>query len=193
MNHDPWLESWLPLIRQHATAVPVLEIGCGPGADTEALVAAGFEVVAFDLSASEIEAARARVPAATLLVRDVREPFPAEVQGTGVVIASLSLHYFPWRETVALFERVRHTLAKGGLLVCRLNSTEDVHYGAVGHPAIEPNFFLVDGQPKRFFDRAALDELLASGWHVVSLQHRVTGKYGQPKALWELVCTKCIA
>ena len=120
----------------------------------------------------------------------MRDAFPDGVQGTGVVVASLSLHYFAWAETLVLFDRVRRTLAPGGLLVCRLNSTEDIHFGAAGHPEIERHFYLVDGAPKRFFDRAAIDTLFASGWQVLSVQHMHTGKYIQQKALWEVVCTR---
>jgi [ribosomal protein S5]-alanine N-acetyltransferase len=31
MQPDPWLNRWVPLIRQHAAGSPVLEIGCGCG------------------------------------------------------------------------------------------------------------------------------------------------------------------
>ncbi len=130
------------------------------------------------------------MPTATFFVRDVREAFPPDVQGTGVIIASLSLHYFAWSETVALFSRIRQTLGPGGLFVCRLNSTQDINFGAAGHPEIEPNFFRVDGQPKRFFDQASVDALLSLGWDTVSVQHKVTGKYLKQKYLWEVVCTK---
>lgn len=190
MQTDPWLERWLPLVRAHAAGAPILEIGCGAGADTASLVAAGLDVVAFDLSAAAVEAARGRVPSATILVRDVRDDFPSALQGTGVVIASLSLHYFAWHETVALFDKVRQLLRPGGLFVCRLNSTEDIHFGATGHAEIEPHYYLVDGAPKRFFDRASIEALLAAGWQLHALAHLRTDKYLQPKALWELVCTR---
>jgi SAM-dependent methyltransferase len=190
MQPDPWLEQLLPLILTHAGNSPVLEIGCGTGADTAALVTSGLDVIAFDLSARSIEKARQQVPAATFLVRDVREAFPHEVDGTGVIIASLSLHYFAWTETVALFNRIHRTLRLGGLFVCRLNSTEDINFGASGHAEIEPNYYLVDGQPKRFFDQASLIKLFCSGWDMLSMQHMLTGKYGKQKALWEVVCTK---
>ncbi len=168
----------------------MLELGCGAGADTAALVKAGLSVVAIDLSTAAVQRASKRVPAATFLVRDVREDFPAEVEGTGVVVASLSLHYFGWNETVVLFDRIRQTLKAGGLFMCRLNSTLDSNFGATGHPEIEPNYFLVDGEPKRFFDRAAVDGVLSRGWQVLSVEHLLTGKYVKQKALWELACTK---
>ena len=134
-----------------------------------------------------VAAARARVPSAAIDCRDVRDPFPDAVRDVGVVVASLSLHYFPWAETVTLVERIRAALRPGGLLLCRLNSTEDLNFGARGNPEIEPDYFLVDGQPKRFFDRDAVCALFAGGWRQLSLEHVVTRKYVRAKALWEIV------
>lgn len=187
MLSDPWLERWLPLAMERAGADPVFEIGCGYGDDTAVLARAGLRVVAFDLSRVAVAAARARVPSATIDCRDVRDPFPESIREVGVAVASLSLHYFPWDETQALVQRVRSVLRPGGLLLCRLNSTEDRNFGASGHPEIEPNYFLVDGQPKRFFDREAVCALFADGWERLSLEHFVTRKYVKAKALWEVV------
>ncbi len=187
MPADPWLERWLPLVAARAGADPVFEIGCGCGDDTAVLAGAGLSVVAFDLSRVAVTAARVRVPSATIECRDVRDPFPESIRGIGVVVASLSLHYFPWAETQALVWRIRSALRPGGALLCRLNSTEDRNFGACGHAEIEPDYFLVDGQPKRFFDRDAVCSLFADGWERLSLEHFVTRKYVAEKALWEAV------
>jgi len=115
---------------------------------------------AVDLSPESIAKARTRVPQAEFHCQDLRAPFP--VDAAGVVVASLSLHYFPWPETEALVGRIRSVLSPAGVLLCRLNSTNDHHFGASGHPPIDENFYLVDGEPKRFFDRAAADRLFSS-------------------------------
>ena len=188
MLHDPWLERWLPLITERSRQQPILEIGCGSGSDTATLAAAGCQVVAFDLSPEEVGKAQQRVPAATIVCQDVRQAFP--LTRTGVVVASLSLHYFAWDETLALVERIRALLDDDGVLLCRLNSTEDHHFGASGHPRIADNYYLVDGTPKRFFDAAAIDALFGSGWHRLSCQHYSTRKYLRSKALWEVVVDK---
>lgn len=187
MLHDPWLDRWLPLAIQHADHKPVLEIGCGHGDDTAVLAHAGLNVVAFDLSRTSVAIAKARVPSARIECRDTRSPFPLPAQGAGVVVASLSLHYFPWVETVSIVQRIHEVLAPGGLLLCRLNSTEDKHFGASGHPEIEPNFYQVNGEPKRFFDAPSIAALFADGWTLISQEHFVTRKYVKSKALWEVV------
>lgn len=187
MFPDPWLDRWLPLVVERAGTGPVFEIGCGHGDDTAVLAGAGLGVVAFDLSPAAVAAARLRVPSATIDCRDVRDAFPDAVRNVGVVVASLSLHYFPWAETVALVQRIRSVLRPGGVLLCRLNSTEDRNFGATGNPEIEQNYFLVDGQPKRFFDRDAVCSLFVDGWVRLSLEHFMTRKYVRKKALWEAV------
>ncbi|MFN3985835.1 MAG: class I SAM-dependent methyltransferase [Rhodocyclaceae bacterium] len=187
MLADPWLLRWLPLVRERAASDPVLEIGCGHGDDTAALVGAGLKVCAFDLSRLAVGITKVRVPTANVERRDVREPFPKQARGLGVIVASLSLHYFAWEETQTLVQRIRSSLRPGGVLLCRLNSTQDYHFGSTGHPELEPNFFLVKGEPKRFFDKASIESLFAEGWSRLSIEHLLTRKYIKPKALWEVV------
>lgn len=187
MSADPWLERWLPLIAERASQKPILELGCGPGDDTRTLSEAGHRVVALDLSAECVERARQNAPSAQIYLQDVRAPFPLAPGDTAVVVASLSLHYFEWPETLALIDRIRRTLAPPGLFLCRLNSTKDHHFGASGHPLITENYYRVGGEPKRFFDHDSLLELFASGWRVLSMEEQISHKYEQPKALWEVI------
>jgi SAM-dependent methyltransferase len=187
MNHDPWLTRWLPLLASCVAHDDILEIGCGPGDDSATLVAAGFNVIAFDLSDQAVHAAQARVPEARFCCQDIREAFPVGLRPIGGVVASLSLHYFSWSETAGIVRRIHELLRPGGSLLCRLNSTADHSHGASGHPAIEENFYLVDGVPKRFFDEASVLRLFSEGWRCISMEHHVSQKYAQPKSLWEVI------
>ncbi len=182
---DAWLARWLPLIDERAGGRPVLELGCGGGRDSEILVAAGHRLVGVDLSPAAIARARERVPSADFHCQDIRAPWP--VGQAGVILASLSLHYFPWAETEALVERIGRTLVPGGALLCRLNSTDDHHHGASGHPAIDTHYYDVDGSPKRFFDEADVDRLFARGWRVLHKEEGVIDRYDLPKSVWEVI------
>lgn len=188
---DPWLERWLPLIAERLAGRPILELGCGGGRDSATLVAAGHSVVGIDLSADAVTRAGTKVPGGRFHAQDIRAPFPVEGE-LGVILASLSLHYFEWAETLALAARIRTHLRPGGVLLCRLNSTGDVHFGATGHPRIADNFYFVDGSPKRFFDRASVDSLFADGWRILSREERVVDRYEHPKALWEVIAERAI-
>ena len=187
VDNDRWLERWLPLVATRVGRLPILELGCGRGRDTEVLANAGHRVVGIDLSETAIAEARARVSNGNFLCQDIREPFPESCAAVNVVLASLSLHYFSWSETMLLAKRIRDVLLPRGVLLCRVNSSEDVNYGASGHPEIEPSYFRVNGRPKRFFDRAAVDALFGQGWQMLSVEHHIVHRYERPKALWEVV------
>jgi SAM-dependent methyltransferase len=193
VNPDSWLERWLPLISQKAGADPVFEIGCGSGDDTVTLAAAGLDIIAIDLSADGVVQTRQRVSQARIEHRDVRDSFPVGESSLGVVVASLSLHYFPWSETLAIVARINAVLRPGGVFVCRVNSSEDHNYGATGHESIEAGYYRVNGEPKRFFDRAAVDRLFTEGWNCLSREQYTTNKYPMPKVVWEVVLEKAAA
>ncbi len=180
---DRWLEPWLERIRERSGRTPLLELGCGSGRDSAVLVAAGVRVVGLDRSKDAIDLARGAVPDAEFHVADIRDSFPLE--RARVVIASLSLHYFEWAETVEIVERIRTVLEDGGLLICRLNSTRDDNYGASGYPRIEDHFYDVRGRPKRFFDDADVVRLFA-GWKTLLREERTVERYERPKVVWEV-------
>jgi SAM-dependent methyltransferase len=168
----------------------VLEIGCGSGADTVELLRSGLQVVAFDLSLEAVAAAKQVAPSAEITAQSVEQHFPLEGTGIGAVIASLSLHYFTWTQTLSLAARIRATLKPGGIFLCRLNSTEDKNYGSVGHQEIEPGLYLVNGHPKRFFSESAIDALFKTGWKVISCEHKSSSKYELPKYMWEVAAAR---
>jgi len=189
---DRWLPRWLPLLRACAGDGPVLELGCAAGRDTATLVDAGLRVVAVELSSDALAQARQRVPAgAEFHCGDFRDAWPlAEGTTVGAVLASLSLHYFAWDETLALVRRIHRVLRPGGVLLCRLNSVNDRHHGARGPSASgrdEDFFYAVDGFPKRFFDRAAVERLFADGWQLQHLEEVRVLRYDEPKVAWEAV------
>lgn len=190
MFSDPWLNRWMPLVVERSGHAPLLEIGCGYGDDTLTLKKAGLDVIAFDLSPVCVAAAKLRAPGARIECRDTRDPFPESAMQIGVVVASLSLHYFPWVQTASIVQRIWECLRPGGILLCRLNSTEDHNFGAGSGTQIEENFYVENNQKKRFFDKTALERLFVQGWHQLSIEHMTSRKYLKQKALWEVVLEK---
>jgi SAM-dependent methyltransferase len=182
-RNDAWLAPWIPLIRERANGAPVLELGCGRGLDSLAMTSAGLQVTAIDSSPEMLDRARRKAPLARFYDQDFRSEFP--VEQTGVVVASLSLHYFGWTETVDIVGRIKQVLTPGGVLICRLNSTRDIYFGARGHCEIERNFYMVHGQAKRFFDQADVQRLFCD-WQVLSLDEKVTHRFRMPKIIWEV-------
>ena len=68
-----------------------------------------------------------------------------------------------------------------------MHSIVQHHRQVSRHREIEPNFYEVNGTPKRFFDETAVRALFANGWHIRAIEHIVTRKYVLAKALWEVI------
>ena len=182
---DAWLERWLGLLEVNGDA-PVLDLGCGAGDDTRYLARRGSTVVAADFSDRALEITGRRAPAAETRNVDLTRGLPFADSSFGVIVAGLSLHYFPWLKTVEILEDVRRCLSPGGHLLARLNSTRDAYYATVEKEEIEKNFYLVHGHPKRLFDREGVTALFSPGWTIEGASERTTGRYGTEKTLWEI-------
>lgn len=187
--YDPWLERWQTVL-ETSRGTPILELGCGGGQDARSLTGLGFAVIATDFSEGALELTRRRAPEATLENVDLTRGLPFSDDAFRVIVASLSLHYFPWRQTREILDDVRRCLEPHGHLLARLNSTRDPRYCAAEKQEIEENFYLVGGMPKRLFDRTSVDALFDEGWEVVEAGERVTRRYGEAKVVWEIAARR---
>ncbi len=120
----------------------------------------------------------------TFVVADMARSLPFADSSFDAVMSNVAVHMFPDGATRAIFANVRRLLAKGGLFLFHVNSTEDRPLRAQRRPVVRelaPDWVLEqDGQTMRFFSRAYLLDLL-SGWSEVSLEpveitHRHTGE-----------------
>jgi SAM-dependent methyltransferase len=199
---DAWLDPFLPALR--AVGDTVLELGCGPGEDAATLAAHGFRVFACDRSRTAIRAATITAPAAQCFVADLQSPLPVCSGCAQIVVASLSIHYFPWETTRQIVAEVRQALVPGGCFLFRVNATDDTNFGAGAGEEIEPNYYRVppdgnyfrmppDGRNnrpyKRFFDEMSVHTLL-TGWRIAHLAHRTIDRYGEPKQVWECLAMR---
>lgn len=188
---DLWMERWIKLLRAGAGSGSVLELGCENGRDTAWLVQQGLQVVGTDISIDALRVCKRAVPECLVVQHDIRQPLPFPDASFGAVVASLSLHYFAWKETQAAVAEIRRVLKPPfGILLCRLNSTRDVYHGARdGGREIERHFYEVNAtysDRKRFFDRSEVMDLFA-GWKVLSCVERTIDRYEKPKVVWEVV------
>lgn len=187
-SYEPWLERWQAQLGQPGSS-PMLELGCGPGRDTQFLTKLGFRVTAADYASPALAIAIQTAPQANFLQLDLRDGLPFPAASFNTIIASLCLHYFSWQQTRQIISQLHTRLRPDGYLLIRVNSTKDVNHGATGHQAIEANAYLVNGMLKRFFDRASLNQLFENGWQIIAIEE-IEIMHRLPKMIWEVVSQK---
>ncbi len=110
----------------------VLDLGCGAGVPITRALAAGRQVTGVDISARQIELARAAVPEATFVQADMTalDIAPASLDA---VVAFYSLTHVPRADLPELLAAVRRWLRPGGILIASM--------GAQDSPdAVEPDW-----------------------------------------------------
>ena len=183
MKDAHWLDPGIDTIRDQTQGQALLELGCGRGADTGVLVSRGFNVVALDLNAEALNDCLVN-PGCTPVRADVSATLPFADNSFRFLLASLSLHYFNWEETLAIASEIQRVLASGGMLLMRVNSTEDVNFGAGSGEALESDYFRrVNGQEKRFFKAAHVRAMLQN-LTLLDIAHETIDRYGKDKNVW---------
>lgn len=188
-KEDAWLERWRHVL-DASRGSPVLDLGCGGGQDTRLLTELGFPVIATDFSEKALEITHRKAPAAETQNVDLSSGLPFPDASFGVIVASLSLHYFSWQQTTEILADIRRCLQPGGHLLARLNSTRDPYYRAAEKQPIENNFYLVKGMPKRLFDEQDLKALFERGWQILAAEEHTTERYGGKKLAWEVAARR---
>jgi len=188
-GEDAWLQRWRHVL-EASRGSPVLDLGCGAGHDARFLTELGLAVVAADFSEEALGITRRRAPAAKTENVDLTRGLPFPDARFGVIVASLSLHYFPWHQTTIILNEVRRCLEPGGHLLARFNSTRDPRYSAAEKRRIENNFYLVGEMPKRLFDKHDIAMLFATGWEALTANEHPTRRYGGEKVVWEVAAKK---
>ena len=188
LQYDFWLEPLLPLLEKHARAW-ILDLGCGMGCDTEYLTSSGCRVVSADFSNNALKIVRERIPGAQVVNADIRSPLPFRATAFQSVVANLSLHYFPWQQTVAIIERIRGCLTPGGRLFARFNSVADPEYPENRRHKIDRHYCRVEGVTKRYFSGDDIQELFLN-WEIERLEEREIHRYGFPKTLWQMAAVR---
>ncbi len=191
----PDTEDWLaPFLDRLGESGPrVLDIGCGAGLDAAYLAERGFHVTALDRRAPGWE--RTGRAGVAFLRADVRH-LPIRTGRCDVTLASLSLHYLPWAETITAFAAAVDCLRSGGRFVFRVNASDDYNHGAGQGEEIEPGFFRQPegatgwSETKRFFTEADVRAALPSTVTIEHLAHRTIRRYAEPKQTWECLTRK---
>ena len=100
----------------------VLELGCASGGPTTQALAARFRLTAVDLSARNVELARANVPSASFLHADMTK-LEIEPASFDAVVAFFSIIHVPREEQAGLLTQIARWLRPGGLFVATMGAS----------------------------------------------------------------------
>jgi SAM-dependent methyltransferase len=155
----------------------VLELGCGGGLPTTALLAERFAVTGVDLSPRQIELARRQVPNAIFVEADMTTlEYPADC--FDAVVAFYSVIHVPRIQHRQLFGNIAQWLKPGGFLVVTMatgSSPDCVEEDWLGAPMFFSHFGATTN--KRLIREAGL--------HILSARVEPTDEDGTPvEFLW---------
>jgi len=189
INYMPWLdryaELWESLILPRA-----LDLGCGRGFDSQYLDRQGLRTVTSDYSWGALRSTEKTLNPARRIQFDMRVSFPFQTGTFGLIVANLSLHYFPLCQTIEIVQEIHQTLTPGGWLIARVNSTSDHGFQTVKDDSgarIEEDYYLYHDIPRRYFRETTLRKIFSAGWNIFNLEEKILPRYEKPKALWEIV------
>ncbi len=169
-------------------------MGCGGGWDSQFLRNSEFDVVSLDFSIRALRQAReSGLNPGRLVQADITEGVPLRSRSFGLIVANLVLHYFRWDTTMRIMDELARCLKTGGKILVRVNSTEDIEFGATGNPEIDPGLYLVAGVAKRFFDRESVSRLFDDKWNVLDVCERTSERGSRTKRLWEVLAERRIS
>lgn len=178
--NDDWLENFMDEINNCDT--PIIDLGCGEGNDTLFLINKGKEVIPCDFSQNTINNIVRNFPEINeAKCFDMVNGLPFPENFTDIIIADLSLHYFCKEDTIKIINDIRRVLRKNGVLIFRVNSINDINYGAGKGKEIERHFYeLEDGTYKRFFDKEDIESFFGD-YECIYLKEKVMDRYEKLK------------
>ncbi len=181
---DDWLDKFSEIIE--ATSLPIIDLGCGSGNDTLCLIQRNKEVIPCDQSANAITCIRENFPEIKeAFCFDMLDGLPFNDEFCDIIIADLSLHYFRSDDTERIIDDIYRVLKPEGYLIFRVNSVNDVNFGAGKGKQIERNLYQTsDGRLKRFFDREDI-VLFFDRFKLEYIQEKSMERYILEKKLYE--------
>lgn len=119
MSVNPNLAAWLERAGIDGTTGRALVVGCGLGDDAEALAAIGFQVTAFDISATCIQWCRRRFSDSQVeyVMADLFAPSSAWERAFDFVLEAYTLQVLPAELRSAAIQRIARFVAPGGTLL----------------------------------------------------------------------------
>lgn len=187
-SYDLWLDKYEDIL-QKSSDEAIVDLGSGSGGDTLYLNERGYKVIACDYSEEALSIINKHIPEAKTLNVDLTKALPFEDNSIKIIIADLSLHYFNEATTKDILREIKRILKKDGYLIGRVNSLNDVNYGANQGEEVEKHYYLTKDGYKRFFDENDINFFFRN----YKIEHCIESsifKYGSEKIVYEILCSR---
>ena len=185
-SYDEWLNKYVYLFNENDR---IIELGCGRAYCSKYLLDNGFlNIMACDISGEVLKIVHDTIPNLKTLQFDMSDGLPFDDNSVNIIIADLCLHYFDATTTVFLLDEIHRVLIDNGLLIGRVNATNDSLHIPPNASEIEENYYFDGNIYKRFFESKDF-ETLFSEFEIEYLELKEMNRYERPKMLWEF-CIK---
>ena len=186
-TYDNWLNKYVHLFNKNSR---IVELGCGRAYCSRYLLDNGFNnLLACDISQEVIKMVNSSMPELKTLLFDMSKGLPFRDNSKDVIIADLCLHYFGLSTTNYIFDEIYRVLTTDGLLIARVNATNDKLHIPNNSKKIENNLYYDGNIYKRFFEHEDF-EALFNGFDICNLKQESMSRYDKPKILWEFCIKK---
>lgn len=184
--YDNWLKMYDKEIEKCKT--PIIDLGCGRGNNILYLTQKGKEVIPCDYSKKAIENIKKNFPEIDIVKHfDMSKGLPFESNFTDIIICDLSLHYFTEKITFEILNEIKRVLRPEGILFCRVNSINDINFGAGQGQELEKHLYLTkDGRYKRFFDLDDIEKFF-SDWNKININEEKLNRFNAEKVVWNCI------
>jgi len=188
LRYDLWLDKY-KCILDKSKEQSIIDLGCGSGGDSLYLMERGYKVIACDYSEEALNIVNKYLLEVETMQFDVSKTLPFEDESIEIIIADLSLHYFNNDTTKIIVKEIKRVLKGNGYLIARVNSVNDINYGAGSGEEIEKNFYLTQFGYKRFFNNEDIEYYFRE-FEIENCKEEHIMKYGNEKKALEFVVRK---
>lgn len=190
----PWIAAHLAYFEKRREQI-IVDLGCGMGKNAIYLHDQGYQVIACDFSPIALETLAQHRPGIETHCFDMTQGIPLARGNIGVVLASLSTHYFSLEDTLAVHRAVLDLLEPGGIFLLRVNSLQDIETRGRRQDAVllEPDYYQqADGTTRRYFSMASLSDTL-TGFELLALREIAFTYHGHEKHCIEAIARKGVS
>lgn len=187
-TYDLWLDKYKNILDK-ANEQYLVDLGCGSGGDSLYLTKRGYKVIACDYSKEALSIVNKFIPQARIIKLDISKTLPFENSSIEVIIADLALHYFNNETTIKIIKEIQRVLNVNGYLIGRVNSINDLEFGAGSGEEIEKNFYLTQYGYKRFFHKEDIYSYFKE-FKIEYCKEECNKRYGSEKWTIEFLAVK---